>query len=59
MGFVRPLIPNFRAGAIGGGGNGGVSVSSTDDFCFQPIYCHAPNQSPSASHSEQDKYIKN
>ena len=59
MRFVRPLISNFCPGAIGGSSNGRVSVSSTDDLCFQPVYCHAPNQSPTASYSEQDKYIRN
>ena len=59
MDFIRTLVSNFCPGAIGGGSNGRVSVSSTDNLCFQPVYCHAPNQSPTASYSEQDKYIRN
>lgn len=38
MGFVRPLASNFCPGTIGGGGNGGVSVASTDDLRSQPVY---------------------
>jgi hypothetical protein len=46
---VCALIPNLCAGAIGGGGNGGVSVSSTDDLCFALLNRFIIFLSPTAS----------